>query len=88
MRLDSLAIFARFGKDPHDADFHLVNCDQCGHQYLVDDEIMTIYLEPTLHDHALLMDPWPPCRGCGAAAWDLAPATVADGAWRWAVASD
>lgn len=88
MKLDGTAIFRRLGEVPHDADFYLTACDQCGQQYLVDEEIMTIYLEPSLQDHALMMDPWPVCRGCGAVDWDLVAATTAQEPWRWAVATD
>ena len=48
MRLDWDAIFSRLGQSPHDADFHLMNCDRCGQQYLVDDEVLTLYLDPDL----------------------------------------
>jgi hypothetical protein len=87
MRLDWDAIFDRLGEQPHDADFQLMNCDRCGHQYLVDDEILRLYLDPTLREHALMAvgEPWPRCRGCGALEWDLVPAETATADWSWAV---
>ena len=87
MQLDWQAIFRRLGQSPHDADFHLMDCDRCGHQYLVDDEILTLYLDPSLREHVLMIEgePWPRCRGCGAAEWDLVPAESANADWSWAV---
>jgi len=90
MHLNWDAISRRLGQRPHDADFRLMNCDRCGHQYLVDDEILTLYLDPSLREHALMIEgePWPRCRGCGAQDWDLLPAQTATAEWKWAVAAD
>ena len=87
MRIDGNAIFNRLGERPRDADFRLMNCDRCGHQYLVDDEILRLYLDATLREHALMAvgEPWPRCRGCGAAEWDLVPAETVAADWSWAV---
>ena len=89
MRLNWKAIFDRLGEQPHDADFQLMNCDRCGHQYLVDNEVLTLYLDPTLREHALNIEskPWPRCRGCSAADWNLLPAEAAAPQWAWAVAA-
>ena len=87
MQLNWDANFSRLEQAPHDADFLLMNCDRCGHQYLVDDEILTLYLDPTLRERALMIQggPWPRCRGCGAENWDLVSAESATPAWKWAV---
>ncbi len=87
MQLDWDAIFSRLEEQPHDADFQLMSCDRCGHQYLVDDEILRLYLDPTLREHALMAQgyAWPRCRGCGAADWDLVPAETAAADWSWAI---
>jgi hypothetical protein len=76
-RLSADAIFARLGEGRRDADFELAACDKCGRQALVDHECLRVYSDP--HDLRVFTlniegQPWPECRGCGRADWDIVPA--------------
>lgn len=64
-----------------------MRCDRCGRQHLLDDEIMTLYLDPELTERVLMAqgEPWPRCRGCNAVDWDLEPAYEPSTEWQWAV---
>ncbi len=86
-RLSADAIFARLGVPAHDADFELVACDRCGRQALADNECLRVYPDPAdLRVFAFNIEgqPWPPCRGCGRADWDMVAAAEVSPEWVWA----
>lgn len=88
--LSIAAIFARLGESPRDADFELVNCELCGCQYLADHEVLRVYTDPADLSRFVLNavgEAWPPCRGCGAADWDMVVAKEVAPEWLWACRS-
>lgn len=86
-RLSNKAIFDWLGVRPHDADFELVACDRCGRQVLADHEHLRVFIDPA-DPRAIARnidsEPWPACRGCGAADWDFVRAQEVALDWRWA----
>ena len=70
-----------------DADFELVACVRCGRQSLADHEHLRLYPDPANSQVVawnIAGEPWPTCRGCGAANWDFVPAPLVGPEWRWA----
>jgi hypothetical protein len=74
-----------------DSDFVIVECDRCGHQYMYDEECLTLYLDANDLSRTWLNagSDVPPCLGCGRTDWDWesldadSPRAV-DGPWAWA----
>jgi hypothetical protein len=74
-----------------DSYFSVIACVLCGQQYLYDEELLTIYVNPRdLSDRYLdVSGDESPCVGCGASEWDtvtldLGSAEVVSGPWGWA----
>jgi ribosomal protein S27E len=66
------------------ADFELVECNQCGHQCLVDHERLRVHTDPANLSLGFLNteEDWQPCPGCGHGDWDFAASAQVSRAWR------
>lgn len=81
----------RGGQPTSDSDFVVVACASCGHQYLYDEELLQLYIDPEDLSVRYLNGgkEWPNCSGCSAAHWDFSELDaesheVAKGPWAWA----
>ena len=95
IEIDNLAVQRRGGITCGNDDFSVVRCTKCGSQYLYNDEILQLYLDPNDATVSVLYakgEHIPPCRGCGDGNWtideipDDESAMVMDGPWAWAIA--
>ena len=90
MHININAIAQRSGKEHSDADFMVVQCTQCGTQFLYDEERLILYSDPEdLSRQILNIEPASPlpCPQCRAIAWDFkqceSEVAVRDGRWGW-----
>ena len=91
---DLAAIKRRGGFLCGNDDFAIVRCTFCRCQYLYNEEVLQLYLDPNDLSRRALYDQcedMPPCRDCGLRDWDIEESPqddltgVADGPWAWAL---
>jgi hypothetical protein len=92
--LNNRAIAARGVFVGPDDDFEIVRCASCGCQYLYNDEILMLYLEPTdLSQHVFYIEgeTIPPCRRCKKVGWTIESIpdedveSAVEGPWSWSL---
>ena len=65
--IDEAEVIRRGGRNLGDEDFALFKCPSCGHVYLIDYEVETVYLDGTdLSRRARIAGTSFACLGCGA----------------------